>query len=58
MNAQEIRELRLKLGLTQEAFARKLGVSFFTVSRWETSKRKPSPMAVTLLKMFDADASK
>lgn len=40
------RELRSKLGLTQEQFAAKVGVTFSTVNRWESSKSKPSPLAI------------
>lgn len=40
-----IRELREALRLTQEEFARELGVSFTTVSRWENGHGKPSPLA-------------
>ncbi len=42
---QQIRQLRLELGLTQEQFAARLGVSFPTVNRWENQKAKPSPLA-------------
>lgn len=48
-----IREIRLELGLTQEQFATKLGVSFPTVNRWENQKAKPSPLAFQKLqKLF------
>jgi DNA-binding transcriptional regulator YiaG len=33
--AQHVLEIRLEMGLTQEQFAAKLGVSFPTVNRWE-----------------------
>jgi len=39
-------ELRQRVGLSQEKFAAKLGVTFSTVSRWERQKAMPSPMAV------------
>ena len=42
MKAQEIRALRERLQLTQEVFARILGVSFATVNRWENGKSEPS----------------
>jgi putative transcriptional regulator len=42
MKAQEIRALRERLQLTQEVFARILGVSFATVNRWENEKSEPS----------------
>ena len=37
-----LRELRAELGLSQEKFAHRLGVSFATVNRWETG-RGPIP---------------
>jgi DNA-binding XRE family transcriptional regulator len=42
MRPEEIRELREYLQLTQEVFARILGVSFATVNRWENGKSAPS----------------
>jgi len=44
-----VRELRQRLGLTQEQFASQLGVTFPTVNRWEKGRSKPSPMAQKLL---------
>ena len=44
--AKMIRDLRAKLGLTQEQFAAKVGVTFSTVNRWENDRGKPSPLAV------------
>ena len=41
-----IRELRQHLGLTQEKFAAKLGVTFPTVNRWENNRGTPSPLAM------------
>lgn len=46
MDKEAIRELRLKLGLSQEGLARKLGVSVLTVRRWERGTYKPSPLAL------------
>ncbi|RME60947.1 XRE family transcriptional regulator [Candidatus Parcubacteria bacterium] len=40
-----IKELRAALGLTQEQFAAKVGVTFSTVNSWESGKSKPSPLA-------------
>ena len=40
-----IKQIRKRLGLTQEQFARELGVSFITVNRWENGHAKPSPLA-------------
>ena len=41
-----IKELRARLGLTQEKFAAKLGVSFPTINRWENGRSIPSPLAL------------
>ena len=40
--AEAIKHIRCKSLLSQEAFAKMLGVSFTTVNRWETGKSKPS----------------
>ena len=40
-----IRQLRDKLGLSQENLAKELGVSFSTVNRWETGKSEPRSRA-------------
>jgi len=45
----DIKQLREKLGLTQEQLAHQLGVTVKTVNRWETGKAKPSPLAVKQL---------
>ena len=42
MTPGTIKELRAHLQLTQEAFARILGVSFATVNRWENGKAEPT----------------
>jgi len=42
LTPQTIRELREHLSLTQEVFARILGVSFATVNRWENGKTVPT----------------
>ena len=45
-----IRKLRTTLGLTQEQFAAKIGVTVSTVNRWENDKSKPSPLAMLRIK--------
>lgn len=55
MNSQQdfsplVRSLREKLGLTQEKFAARIGVTFPTINRWENGKVKPSPLAVRQIK--------
>lgn len=44
--AEMIRNLRVKLELTQEQFAAKVGVMWSTVNRWENGRGKPSPLAM------------
>lgn len=44
-----VREIRARLGLSQEKLAAKLGVSFATVNRWENGRTKPSPMGKVLI---------
>ena len=34
------------MGLTQEKFAAKLGVTYPTINRWENGRAKPSPLAM------------
>lgn len=41
----KLKEVRRKLGLTQEALAQRLGVSFTSVNRWENGQTNPSPLA-------------
>ena len=43
--AKQVRDLRTKLGLTQEQFAAEVGVTWSTVNRWENERGKPSPLA-------------
>lgn len=45
-----IREVRGRLGLTQEKFAAKLGVTLPTINRWENGRTKPSPLALRTLR--------
>ena len=41
-----VQELRQRMGLTQEKFAAKLGVTYPTINRWENGRAKPSPLAM------------
>ena len=47
-----IRKLRTTLGLTQEQFATKIGVTYSTINRWENNKSKPSPLAMLKIKQL------
>ncbi len=44
-----IKALRKRLGLTQEQFAQKVGVTYSTVNHWENGKRTPQPFLVRRL---------
>ena len=48
----DLRELRQKYFLSQEAFAKELGVSFATVNRWESGKTKPTYKTMKLIDDF------
>jgi DNA-binding transcriptional regulator YiaG len=50
MDDVQIRALRNRLGLTQEEFAHRLGVTFSTVNRWENGHAKPSKLALRALR--------
>ncbi|MBI4966228.1 MAG: helix-turn-helix transcriptional regulator [Desulfomonile tiedjei] len=50
-----VRRLRTRLGLTQEQFAHKVGVTFSTVNQWENDRRRPQPFLLKrLLEMESA----
>ena len=44
-----IKELRFRLGMTQEQFAAELGVTVASVRRWENNKATPSPLALKVM---------
>lgn len=50
MTPEEIKELRIKLKLSQEGLARILGVSYLSVNRWENNKVKMCPMSLNKIK--------
>lgn len=53
--ASAVRRLRKKLGLTQEAFAHRLGVTWVSVNRWENGHSVPRSLSA---KALDALAKK
>jgi predicted ATPase/DNA-binding CsgD family transcriptional regulator/DNA-binding XRE family transcriptional regulator len=55
--AAQLRLLRGRLGLSQEQLARRLGVSFATVNRWESGRTQPSARARRALAELEAAAS-
>lgn len=50
--SEEIRKIRQKCFLSQEAFGREIGVSFSSVNRWETGKSKLNMIAMKKIKDF------
>jgi putative transcriptional regulator len=44
-----VKSLRKALGLTQEQFAHKVGVTFSTVNQWENGRRRPQPFLLRQL---------
>jgi predicted ATPase/DNA-binding CsgD family transcriptional regulator/DNA-binding XRE family transcriptional regulator len=55
--AARLRTLRGNLGLSQEQLARRLGVSFATVNRWESGRTRVSDRALAALAQLEADAT-
>ena len=55
-NADTVRGLRSRMGLTQQQLARRLGVRQQTVSEWETGLYTPRGASVTLLHMVSEEA--
>jgi predicted ATPase/DNA-binding CsgD family transcriptional regulator/transcriptional regulator with XRE-family HTH domain len=53
--ATRLRFLRGSLGLSQEQLARRLGVSFATVNRWESGRTQQSPRALAAIADLEAE---
>ena len=53
--AARLRVLRGSLGLSQEQLARRLGVSFATVNRWESGRTQLSPRAKAALAQLETE---
>ena len=52
-DADRVSALRRRLGLSQAAFARELGVRQQTVSEWETGRYAPRGASARLLSLFE-----
>lgn len=50
MTPEEIKAIRLNLGLTQEQFAHKIGATVASVNRWENGKATPFRLYVQAMK--------
>ncbi|MBN1104016.1 MAG: DUF3883 domain-containing protein [Deltaproteobacteria bacterium] len=55
MIGEKIRKLRKAMGLTQQRFAAKLGVSFAAVNRWENGRNEPQPDRLLRLQELQAE---
>ena len=51
----DVRALRSRLGLTQEAMAARLGVSWATVNRWERGKSRPTGLSLAALRKLGGE---
>lgn len=55
--AESIKYIRKLAYLSQESFAKEIGVSFSTVNRWENGKSKPNYAAMKRISAFCAQNS-
>ncbi|MBX9828462.1 MAG: helix-turn-helix domain-containing protein [Xanthobacteraceae bacterium] len=51
----DVRKIRTRLGLSQEAFAERYGFAVSAVRDWEQGRRKPERSARILLKIVDKE---
>lgn len=49
---EEIKKIRQRSFLTQQDFAKKIGVAFSTVNRWESGRAKPNLKAMKSINTF------
>jgi predicted ATPase/DNA-binding CsgD family transcriptional regulator/DNA-binding XRE family transcriptional regulator len=54
---ERLKDLRRRLGLSQEQLARRLGVSFATVNRWESGRTQISVRSLAALAELEATAA-
>jgi len=54
---ERIKRLRARLGLTQQALADRVGVSFATVNRWENGQTKPSQLSWNQLHQLEMSSA-
>ena len=47
--SEDMKRIRRKAFMTQEDFAKEIGVSFATVNRWETGKARPNLKTMKLI---------
>lgn len=52
---EEIKKIRQRSFLTQQDFAKKIGVAFSTVNRWESGRTKPNLKTMKSINIFCLD---
>jgi DNA-binding transcriptional regulator YiaG len=58
MSPAAIRSLRKSLGLTQQAFADMLGLSFVSINKWENSASAPTGLSEVMLELLNSVLSR
>lgn len=54
-SALDIKSIREKTGLSQDHFAKLMGISLRTYQNWEQNRRRPTGPAMALLAIFQRD---
>jgi DNA-binding transcriptional regulator YiaG len=54
MPSPSVKSLRAKLGMTQQAFASLLGLSFVSVNKWENGGSTPTGLSAVLLSLLES----
>ena len=54
MNPDTVKVLRTQLGMTQQAFASALGISFVSVNKWENGGSSPTGLSSILLRLLES----
>lgn len=55
MDNKKIKDIRGKMGLSQERFAALVGVTRVTIARWEDGIVQPSPLAERMLQQIEKE---
>lgn len=55
MDGVRVKEVRQTLGLTQEEFAHRIGVTVSTVNRWEKLKNKPHKLLMRTIESMSTE---
>jgi putative transcriptional regulator len=55
IDAEDVRAVRKRSGLTQTQFAETFGIGLGTLQKWERGERRPSGAAKSLLRVMQAD---